>query len=51
MLIASYFVFGLTQAVFSHNSTTLFFLLFLYLFVGQIHYLGKKQEREGHGAI
>jgi len=51
MLIASYFVFGLTQAVFSHNSTTLFFLFFLYLFVGQIHYLGKKQEREGHGAI
>lgn len=39
MLLSSYFVFGMTQAVFSHNSTTIFFITFLYLFIGQMAYL------------
>lgn len=49
MLLASYFVFGLTQAVLSHNVTTIFFILFLYLFIGQIHYIQHLEESSEMG--
>ena len=37
MLLAGYFVFGMTQAVFSHNTTSILFILLLYLFLGQVN--------------
>ena len=36
MLLAGYIVFGMTQAVFSHNSTSIFFILLFYLFLSQV---------------
>ena len=36
MLLAGYIVFGMTQAVFSHNTTSIFFILLFYLFLSQV---------------
>lgn len=45
MLVFSYAVFGLTQAVFKHKDTLMFFVFFLYLFFGQIQLLNRKQGK------
>lgn len=36
MLLAGYIIFGMTAAVFSHNITTIFFILLFYLFLSQV---------------
>ena len=40
MLLAGYIIFGMTAAVFSHNSTSIFFILLFYLFLSQVSRAG-----------
>jgi len=42
MLVASYLIFGATQAVFNHHQYLLFFIFYLYFFFAQIQAINKK---------
>ena len=43
LLIVSYVIFGQTQAIFSHHSTLIFFIFYLYFFFAQIQILSIKK--------
>jgi len=43
LLIISYVIFGQTQAVFSHHSTLVFFIFFLYFLFAQIYLLNRRK--------
>lgn len=45
LLLFSYSIFGLTQAVFKHKDTLMFFVFYLYFFFGQVQVLLRKDEK------
>ena len=46
MLIVSYMIFGLSQAIFSHHQTLIFFIFYLYFFLAQISVIKRQYALE-----
>ncbi len=44
ILITSYAIFGLSQSIFSHQQTLIFFIFYLYFFMAQIGFLKSNQD-------
>ena len=47
LLIASFAIFGQTQSMFTSHAAVIFFIFFLYLFIGQIYRLNNMDDNYG----